>query len=80
MLKYLDIITTVSSVMLILAESEEALSKKQELWDYIRQKNRKLYFRLRHGITGSAMNLPGKSGRKVSEGLYKIARKFVQFN
>lgn len=80
MMKYLDIITTVSSVMLILAETDEALLKKQELWDYIKQKNRKVYFRLRHGITGSVMNLPGKGGRKVSEGLYKIARKFVQFN
>ena len=80
MLKYLDIITTVSSVMLILAETDEALEKKQELWDYIRQKDRKVYFRLRHGITGSAMNLPGKGGRKVSEGLYRIAQKFVQFN
>lgn len=80
MLKYLDIITTVSSVMLILADTEESLQKKQELWDYIRQKDRKVYFRLRHGITGSAMNLPGKGGRKVSEGLYRIAQKFVQFN
>ena len=80
MMKYLDIITTVSSVMLILADTEEALEKKQELWKYIRQKDRKVYFRLRHGITGSAMNLPGRGGRKVSEGLYRIAQKFVHFN
>lgn len=80
MLKYLDIITTVSSVMLILANTQEALEKKQELWKYIKRKDRKVHFRLRHGFTGSAMNLPGRGGRKVSKGLYRIARKFVQFN
>lgn len=80
MLKYLDIITTVSSIMLILAQTDEALEKKDELWKYIKQKDKKIYFRLRHGITGSVINLPGKGGRKISEGIYKLVRKFVQFN
>ena len=35
MISYLDIIMTVSSIMLILADTEEALEKKEELWNYI---------------------------------------------
>lgn len=80
MVKYLDIITTVSSIMLIRAQTEEALAKKKDLWAYLKKKDKKLYRRLRHGLMGSTMNLPGKSGRKISTGLYKIAQKFVQFN
>lgn len=44
MVKYLDIITTVSSIMLIRARTEEAIEKKEELWAYIHQKIRKSFF------------------------------------
>lgn len=80
MVKYLDIITTVSSIMLIRAKTAEALEKKRELWAYLKKKDKRLYCRLRHGFMGRTMNLPGKSGRRISTGLYKIAQKFVQFN
>lgn len=80
MLKYLDIITTVSSIMLILADTEEALEKKNELWQYIKEKDKRLFLKMRLGFLGGTMNLPGKSGRKMSEGLYRLARRFVQFN
>ena len=80
MLKYLDTITTVSSIMLILADTDEALEKKVELWNYIKEKDKRTFLKMRFGILGGTMNLPGKGGRKMSEGLYKIARKFVQFN
>ena len=33
MLNYLDIITTVSSIMLIRSETDENLEKKKELWE-----------------------------------------------
>ena len=36
MLRYLDIITTVSSVMLIRSGTEENLNKKKDLWKYIK--------------------------------------------
>ncbi|MBD5545613.1 MAG: glycosyltransferase family 2 protein [Lachnospiraceae bacterium] len=80
MLKYLDIITTVSSIMLILADTEEALLKKDELWQYIKEKDKRLFLKMRLGFLGGTMNLPGKGGRKMSEGLYRLARRFVQFN
>ena len=36
MLSYLDIITTVSSIMLVRAGTQEALDKKKEMLEYIR--------------------------------------------
>lgn len=38
MTSYLDIITTVTSVMLIRSGTEENLEKKKELWQYLKQK------------------------------------------
>jgi len=80
MIAYLDIITTISSIMLIRSEVEENLEKKKELWNYLKQKDGYLYFRLRFGILGSSMNLPGKGGRKISVEGYKICKRFFKFN
>ena len=80
MISYLDIITTVSSILLIRSGTEENLSKKQELWDYLKKKDWVLYRRLRYGLLGQCMNLPGKGGRKISVEGYKICRRFFNFN
>lgn len=80
MRNYLEIITTVSSVLLIRSGTQENLEKKKELWKYLKSKDRKLFAWMRHGIMGSAMNLPGRSGRKISVGGYKICQKIFKFN
>lgn len=80
MVNYLEIITTVSSVLLIRGGTEEHLQKKKELWKYIKQKDKMLYMRLRYGILGSSMNLPGKGGRKISIEGYRICQRFFKFN
>lgn len=80
MISYLDIITTVSSIMLIRSETEENFEKKQELWQYLKKSDARLYYKLRMGLLGRTMNLPGKTGRKVSVMAYKITQKFYGFN
>lgn len=80
MLNYLDIITTVTSIMLIKSGTDENLIKKRELWQYLKGRDQWMYLRLRYGVLGSSMNLPGKGGRKISVAEYKIVRRFVGFN
>lgn len=80
MVNYLDIIMTVSSVMLIRAGTEEALEKKKELWQYLKKSDLALYYKIRTGLLGRAVNLSGKSGRKFTVAGYKITRKFFGFN
>lgn len=81
MIQYLEIMMTISSIMLIRSGTEENLEKKKELWKYLKKEDKRLYMRLRHGgIMGRTMNLPGKGGRKVSEMGYKITQKFFGFN
>lgn len=80
MINYLEIMMTVSSILAIRSETEENLAKKRELWQFLKQKNLPLYIRLRWGFLGQGVNLPGKSGRKVSIACYKITQKFYGFN
>ena len=80
MLNYLDIITTISSILLIRINTPESLEKKRELLNYIRQKDKKVYRKLRYGLLGNCMNLPGKTGRWISVEGYKICQKFFGFN
>lgn len=80
MISYLDIITTISSILLIRSGTEENLAKKKELWNYLKKKDWRLYRKLRYGLLGSCMNLPGRGGRKISVEGYKICRRFFNFN
>lgn len=80
MLYYLDILMTVSTIMLVRSGKPENLEKKKELWQYLKKKDMRLYLTIRNGVTGAAMNLPGKGGRQVSVALYKLAQKIYGFN
>lgn len=80
MISYLDIIMTVSSIMLIKSGTDENYAKKQELWEYLKKHDKRLYVKIRCGILGRYMNLPGKGGRQVSVAGYKIMQKFFGFN
>jgi glycosyltransferase involved in cell wall biosynthesis len=80
MLNYLAIMMTVSSIILIRSKEKANLEKKKELWKYLKMKDRKTYAKIRYGILGRTMNLPGKPGRKISVLAYKLAQRIVGFN
>ncbi len=80
MISYLDIMMTVSSIMLIRSGTDESLQKKKDLWQYLKKKDAGLFYKLYFGIFGRAMNQPGKGGRKVSVIAYNLANKVMGFN
>lgn len=80
MRNYLEIIMTVSSILLIKGDTPEFLDMKKELWQYLKKKDKGLHFHLRNGIMGGAMNLPGRGGRKISVEGYRICQKIFNFN
>ena len=80
MFNYLEIITAVSSILLIKSGSEENLIKKKALWDYIKRRDFKLYLKMRIGFLGITTNLAGRIGRMISIGIYKVSTKVVGFN
>ena len=80
MLNYLEIVTTVSSILLTKSGTEENLQKKKELWAFIQKENPRVYRRLRHSLLGRLLHLPGRGGRAVMIVGYKIAQKIFGFN
>lgn len=80
MYNYLEIITTVSSILLILEGTGESMNKKNELWKWMAKTDLNLERRLRGGFLGQGMNLPGRIGRKISLDGYHVAQKIFHFN
>ena len=80
MVRYLEIMMVICSILAIRSGEEENMEKKKELWESVRKTNMALYLRLRWGFLGQGMNLPGKGGRSLSIAGYKIAQKFFGFN
>jgi len=80
MIHYLEIITVISTIMLIRSGTKENLKKKKELWKYIKENDIRLYYRLKIGIMGVTVHIPGRVGRRVSVIAYKISQKVVGFN
>ena len=72
---------TVSSILCIRSKKKENLEKKKkELWAYLKKKDYRTYMKIRYGILGQTMNLPGRSGRRVSSLAYTVARRLIGFN
>ena len=80
MYNYLEIITTVSSVLLLRSGTKEHLAMKRELWEYLKGKDKRLFGSMRRGIMGAAMNLPGRGGRRLAVDAYHICQKIFKFN
>lgn len=80
MLSYLEMITVVSSSLGYVSKDPVIFNKIHELWKYIKDKNPSVYRRLRYGLLGFSMNIPGKFGRGVARKSYHIAQRFMGFN
>ena len=80
MLRYLEIITTVCSVMLIKSGTPENREKKRALWANIARQQPEVYVKLKRRFLGRITNLPGRLGRKATLAGYRVSRKIFGFN
>ena len=80
MFNYLSMMVAICSILCILSQKPEDRMKKTALWRFLKEKNPKLYHHLKYRSISTATILPGKPGRKVSIGLYRLARKIYKFN
>lgn len=77
---YLDKIMAATSALCLVSGTDENLAKKNEVWRYLKMRNRSMYRHLRWTPCGFTLNLPGAFGRKTSVRGYKLAQKIVGFN
>lgn len=80
MVHYFDMMMCVSSILSIREGSKERLEDKAALWKDVEESNIVLYNKVRNSVLGKTMNLPGKLGRKISVGGYKVVQKIFGFN
>ena len=80
MLHMLIIITTISSIFLLKSKTDENYEKKKELWRYLKNSDRGVYYKVRWSLLGRVCNLPGKGGRQASVTGYKVVQKIYGFN
>ena len=80
MTSYLAMMMTISSIFLMIDGSPEALGKKTQLWEYLRTVDKALYHKMKYRAISFVGNLPGYQGRKLSIGLYRLARRIYKFN
>lgn len=80
MVKYLTMMMTVSSVFLIKEGSEESLLKREELWEYLKNKNKIMYRMINKMALSKPMQFRSKAGRKIVVWGYSLSQKIYGFN
>jgi len=80
MLSYLAMICCVTSVLLIVSDTQENLAKKDELWHYFKKKYPGMYWKVRMDGRGMVSNASGVISRGFVKKGYRMARKIYKFN
>ncbi|QAT40635.1 glycosyltransferase family 2 protein [Clostridium sp. JN-9] len=80
MIKYLVMMMTVSTVLLLKDNTEESLKKKEGLWNYLNSRNEKLYDEVNKSFLGLAVQFKGSLGRKIILLGYSASRRIFGFN
>ncbi|MEG0047818.1 MAG: glycosyltransferase family 2 protein [Clostridia bacterium] len=80
MRNYLEIITTVSTVLSIKSGNAETLRQSHELWAMLKKETPHNYRLIRHRALSVACHLPGRLGRHMVMRLYHISRRIYGFN
>ena len=80
MMNYFTIIMAICSVFSKLSDREDAMDQLEALWRELREYDERMYRRAKHGVVGTATNLPSGLGKKITIGGYRLAQKVVKFN
>ncbi|MHC1719691.1 MAG: glycosyltransferase family 2 protein [Clostridiaceae bacterium] len=80
MLRYLSMMMAISTILLSIDGSYDALHKKNQLWAFLKKSNPVTYRKIKYNSIGGMTNIPGRLGRKITVDVYRLARKIYKFN
>ena len=80
MLLYLSRMVAITITYLYIAEDEELNCKADELWDFIRQKDARLYAELRRSFVNSCINLGQKINPRILSQGFNLIRRIYKFS
>ena len=77
---YLSMMMCICSVFLRMRGTDEDEEKLDDIWKYLKKKDKSLYKRVRSSVLNITTNLPTKAGKKTGLSAYKLAQKLFSFN
>lgn len=80
LINYLEIVTTVSSVLLFRSGTKEHLAMERALWEDMKRDFPRHYAILHGRMFGKVLTLPGALGRGIAVNVYQVSRKVFGFN
>ena len=80
MFGYLAMMMAISSIFLVIANTPESLGKRTQLWEYLRTIDSGFYHKMKYRAVSAITNFPGYQGRRLSVGLYRLAKRIYKFN
>ena len=80
MMGYFTIIMAICSVFSKMSDRDDAIDELDKLWAELKAYDERMYYKARRGLIGTATNLPGRAGRRLTIDGYRIAQKIVKFN
>ena len=80
LIKYLSMISTVTTVLLVKSGTEENLKKRDDLWAYMKETKPAVYKEVKKTALGLCMQLNSPVGHKLIVEGYSIAQKLFGFN
>lgn len=80
MLHYLSMMVAISVIHINMAEDKEISYKADELWDFIKKHDEKLYIVLRRSLINICVALARKTGRKITRHGYNLTKRIYKFS
>ena len=80
MMKYLAMMMIVSSALLVKSGSPDNLNKRDELWHYLKVKNKTVYRIITHRKLGLPLQSKNRAGRKIIVWGYYFFNRIYGFN
>ncbi len=80
MRNYLEIVTTVSTVLSIKSGSDAILRQNRALWEYLKTETPHNYSMIRYRPLSTTCKLPGRLGRRLIINGYRLSRRVYGFN
>lgn len=80
MLHYLAMMVAISIVHINLAEDKSLCDKASELWDFVQQRDEKLYVALRRSLINLFVNLARMAGQRVTWKGLMLAKRIYKFS
>lgn len=79
MTSFVSIMMAITSIYLIKLRDVDSLNKKKELWEYLKNSNKKLWRNCKNKAEGFTRT-DSKFGMSICKGIYNILRKTLKFN